>query len=85
MVVDPKGNDYEHYSGATVITPNRAELAQVTGQSIESEDDLVAAAKSLMDSIDTGAVLVTRSADGMSLIEKKRNGFTLACRKPRSR
>ena len=32
VLVDPKGNDYSRYAGATVITPNRAELAQVVGQ-----------------------------------------------------
>ena len=70
VVVDPKGNDYAHYSGATVITPNCAELALATGQPIESEDDLVTAAEGLLNSVDIEALLVTRSADGMSLIEK---------------
>ena len=32
VLVDPKGSDYSRYAGATVITPNRAELAQVIGQ-----------------------------------------------------
>ena len=31
VLVDPKGSDYSRYAGATVITPNRAELAQVIG------------------------------------------------------
>ena len=70
VVVDPKGNDYGHYAGATVMTPNRAELAQVTGRPAESEEQLVSAAQDLLAAVDVDAVLVTRSADGMSLIEK---------------
>ncbi|MEO7337182.1 MAG: PfkB family carbohydrate kinase, partial [Caldimonas sp.] len=31
VLVDPKGSDYTRYAGASVITPNRAELAQVIG------------------------------------------------------
>lgn len=72
VVVDPKGSDYAHYAGASVITPNRAELALVTGRSIENEEELVAAAKALLETVELNAVLVTRSADGMTLVE--RNG-----------
>ena len=31
VLIDPKGSDYARYAGATVITPNRGELAQVVG------------------------------------------------------
>ncbi|MES1163342.1 MAG: PfkB family carbohydrate kinase, partial [Rhizobacter sp.] len=31
VLVDPKGSDWTRYAGATAITPNRAELAQVIG------------------------------------------------------
>ena len=31
VLVDPKGSDYSRYAGASVITPNRAELQQVVG------------------------------------------------------
>jgi D-beta-D-heptose 7-phosphate kinase/D-beta-D-heptose 1-phosphate adenosyltransferase len=70
IVVDPKGANYKLYAGATVVTPNRAELALVTGRSVESASDLVAAARALFESVDLGAVLVTRSADGMTLVQR---------------
>jgi D-beta-D-heptose 7-phosphate kinase / D-beta-D-heptose 1-phosphate adenosyltransferase len=70
IVVDPKGTNYKLYDGATVVTPNRAELALVTGRSVESESDLVVAAQALFESVDLGAVLVTRSADGMTLVQR---------------
>jgi len=70
VIVDPKGDDYSCYAGADLITPNRAELRQATGMSIDSEPALVAAARALRERHGFGAVLVTRSEDGMSLVEE---------------
>ena len=70
VVVDPKGTDYSLYAGATVVTPNRAELALAAGRPVETDADLVAAAQTLLASADLDAVLVTRSADGMTLVQK---------------
>tara|TARA_B110000438_G_C15816702_1_gene652292 strand:- start:638 stop:2143 length:1506 start_codon:yes stop_codon:yes gene_type:complete len=70
IIVDPKGSDYAHYAGATIITPNQSELALATGRTVESDDDLVAAAIALLESTSVDAVLVTRSADGMTLVEE---------------
>ena len=47
VIVDPKGTDYMRYAGATVITPNRAELAEATGAPVATESELIAAARSL--------------------------------------
>ncbi len=68
VVVDPKGRDYSRYRGADVVTPNRRELAEATGLSVDSESAVVAAAQVLLARHEFGAVLVTRSEDGMSLI-----------------
>ena len=68
IVVDPKGRDYSIYRGATIITPNRQELAQATHTAAETDDEIVIAATALAEGIDADAVLVTRSEDGMSLI-----------------
>ncbi len=69
VVVDPKGTDYSRYSGADLITPNRAELRLATGCDSDEEAALVAAAQALRAQFGFGAVLVTRSEDGMTLIE----------------
>ncbi len=66
VLVDPKGEDYSKYAGATVITPNRAELRQVVGR-WNSEDDLAARAQRLRAELELEALLVTRSEEGMSL------------------
>ena len=39
VLVDPKGEDWDRYRGATVITPNRSEFRQVAGR-WRDEDDL---------------------------------------------
>jgi D-beta-D-heptose 7-phosphate kinase/D-beta-D-heptose 1-phosphate adenosyltransferase len=69
VVVDPKGLDYARYAGADLITPNRAELRLATGMPVDTEAALVAAAQRLRADHGFGAVLVTRSEDGMTLVE----------------
>lgn len=66
ILVDPKGEDYEKYRGATVITPNRSELRQVVGR-WSSESDLTERAQNLRHSLGIRALLLTRSEEGMSL------------------
>jgi D-beta-D-heptose 7-phosphate kinase/D-beta-D-heptose 1-phosphate adenosyltransferase len=68
VVVDPKGTDYSRYEGADVVTPNRRELAEATGLTLNSESSIVAAAQVLLQRHNFGAVLVTRAQDGMSLV-----------------
>lgn len=68
VIVDPKGNDYSRYRGAGILTPNLKELATATGQAVDTDDAVVAAARGLVDSLGLTAVLVTRSRDGMTLV-----------------
>jgi D-beta-D-heptose 7-phosphate kinase/D-beta-D-heptose 1-phosphate adenosyltransferase len=68
VIVDPKGRDYTRYNGADIVTPNRRELAEATGLSVDTESGIVAAAQVLLQRHGFGAVLVTRAEDGMSLI-----------------
>ncbi|MDR5737787.1 MULTISPECIES: D-glycero-beta-D-manno-heptose-7-phosphate kinase [unclassified Caballeronia] len=66
VLVDPKGDDWERYRGATLITPNRAELREVIGQ-WKSEDDLHERVTKLRADLDLSALLLTRSEEGMTL------------------
>jgi rfaE bifunctional protein kinase chain/domain len=66
VLVDPKGEDYSRYRGATLVTPNRAELRAVTG-SWSSEAMLNAKAQALRQKLGLGGLLVTRSEEGMTL------------------
>ena len=67
VVVDPKALDYAIYRGATVITPNRKELAEATRRPVATDAELAAAAAELARMVDSDAVLVTLSQDGMLL------------------
>jgi rfaE bifunctional protein kinase chain/domain len=68
VLIDPKGSDYARYSGATVITPNRAELQQVVG-SWRDEAELRAKAQQLRETLRLDALLVTLGEDGMTLFD----------------
>ena len=66
VLVDPKGDDYSKYEGASIITPNRSELRQVVGR-WKDEADLTARAQALREELKLEALLLTRSEEGMSL------------------
>lgn len=69
VIVDPKGLDFSRYRGASLVTPNRKELQNASGTDARTDDEIVSAAAALMTECGLRGVLVTRSADGMSLIE----------------
>jgi rfaE bifunctional protein kinase chain/domain len=66
VLVDPKGDDYSRYKGASVLTPNRSEFRQVAG-SWANEDELTKKAEQLRVELKLEALLLTRSEEGMSL------------------
>lgn len=68
VLIDPKGNDYERYAGASVITPNKAELAQVVGM-WNSEEMLEQRAQALRERLAIDALVLTRAEEGMSLFD----------------
>ncbi len=73
VLVDPKGEDFARYRGATLLTPNRAEFRQVAGTA-RSEADLTARAQKLRRALGLEALLITRSEEGMTLYRKGRAG-----------
>nr|WP_279615553.1 D-glycero-beta-D-manno-heptose-7-phosphate kinase [Geoalkalibacter ferrihydriticus] len=67
VVVDPKGNDYHKYRGATLITPNRKEAQTASGILISDDAGLCRAGRKLRESLGLEALVLTRSEEGMSL------------------
>jgi D-beta-D-heptose 7-phosphate kinase/D-beta-D-heptose 1-phosphate adenosyltransferase len=67
VIVDPKHHDYSIYRGATLITPNRQELGTAVHRPVTSEAEIARAAAELGRLVDSDAVLVTRSEEGMTL------------------
>ena len=72
VLVDPKGDDYERYRGASVITPNLAELREVVG-TWRDEKDLAARAERLRTKLGLDALLLTRGDEGMTLFRARRS------------
>ena len=68
VVVDPKGDDFGRYRGASVVSPNRSELAAAARQAAGDDDEVVAAARALISDCGIDAVLATRGSRGMSLV-----------------
>ena len=66
VLVDPKGDDYDRYKGATLVTPNRSEMQQAVGR-WKDEEDLTSRAQLLRVHLQLEALLVTRSEQGMTL------------------
>ncbi len=75
LIVDPKGSDFSIYRGATLVTPNRKELAEATRRTARGDAEIAAAAAELAETAGGAGVLVTRSEEGMTLYS--RNGGAL--------
>jgi D-beta-D-heptose 7-phosphate kinase/D-beta-D-heptose 1-phosphate adenosyltransferase len=68
IVIDPKVRLFGHYSPATVVTPNTREAAAASGIRVRTEEDLLAAGRSLLQRLDCPNLLVTRGEHGMLLM-----------------
>ncbi len=70
VLIDPKGDNYQKYLGATLLTPNRKEAQQATGVKIENEATLLQAGRKLLNDLDLEALVLTRSEEGMTVFSK---------------
>ncbi|MBC7490664.1 MAG: D-glycero-beta-D-manno-heptose-7-phosphate kinase [Glaciimonas sp.] len=66
ILVDPKGDDFSRYAGATILTPNKSELVRIVG-SWKNENELTTKVQNLRAALALEALLVTRSDEGMTL------------------
>ena len=69
VLVDPKGDDYSRYVGATLVTPNRSEFREVVG-SWKSDREMADKAQKLRQALKLQAVLVTLGEEGMALFDR---------------
>jgi len=76
VLVDPKGTDFHRYRGATLITPNMHEFEAVVG-SCANDEEVVARGEALMRELGLDALLVTRSENGMTLLQQDRAALHL--------
>ncbi|KGT94633.1 heptose 1-phosphate adenyltransferase [Erwinia typographi] len=76
VLVDPKGTDFERYRGATILTPNLSEFEAVVGK-CKDEAEIVERGMALMATFELSALLVTRSENGMTLLQPGKKPFHL--------
>ncbi|MGK2906892.1 MAG: D-glycero-beta-D-manno-heptose-7-phosphate kinase [Desulfuromonadales bacterium] len=67
VMVDPKGNDFQKYHGATLLTPNRKEAQSASGITITDEASLLKAGRKLLHDLALEALVITRSEEGMTV------------------
>ena len=77
VIVDPKGDDFARYRGATAITPNRAEAGAATGRTVVTAADAAAAARDLLERLDLETVFVTLDRDGIFVLERGAEGAAI--------
>jgi D-beta-D-heptose 7-phosphate kinase/D-beta-D-heptose 1-phosphate adenosyltransferase len=70
VIADPKRDDFEAYAGVAVLKPNQAELAAAARLPCGSDKEVEAAARKAMRDCGIDAMLVSRSEQGMSLVER---------------
>jgi len=71
IIVDPKGNDWRKYAGATTITPNVKELSEAVGRNVDNiDEEVVLAAREIIERTRVEYLVVTRSEKGISIIWK---------------
>lgn len=76
VFVDPKGQDFSIYRGATLLTPNRKEFEAIVGV-CRDEQELIDKGLKLLQQYDLEALLVTRGEQGMTLIQPNQPEFHL--------
>ncbi|MDF2635480.1 MAG: hldE 3 [Pelosinus sp.] len=73
VIVDPKGSNWQKYTGASYITPNLKELNEAVHIEVANDDEEVKkAAQSIRRKYHIQNVVVTRSERGLSLIGGRR-------------
>jgi D-beta-D-heptose 7-phosphate kinase / D-beta-D-heptose 1-phosphate adenosyltransferase len=67
VLVDPKGRDFMRYRHAGLLTPNQSEFEAVVG-TCRDEAEIADKGNSLIMTLKLGALLITRSEKGMTLL-----------------
>ncbi len=74
VVIDPKGNDFTKYQGATLLTPNQSEFEAIVGK-LNDDQELLAKAEELRQELELDALLITRSEKGMALLQQDKEPY----------
>ncbi|WP_291347821.1 D-glycero-beta-D-manno-heptose-7-phosphate kinase [Desulfobacula sp.] len=79
-IADPKSLNFSKYEQLSILTPNRKEASLAANMDINSEQDLFAAGRKIMDQVKLDRLLITCGKDGMALFEKGKEPYTIESR-----
>lgn len=71
IIIDPKGKNYQKYRGATMLTPNRFEAAEVSELTDYNQKSIEKAGYKMLNDFELESMLITQGEDGMTLFLKK--------------
>jgi D-beta-D-heptose 7-phosphate kinase/D-beta-D-heptose 1-phosphate adenosyltransferase len=80
VIADPKRPDFAAYRGATILTPNEHEVRVATRIEADHDTEADRAGRAALEATGGEAVLVTRSARGLTLVCRDRNALHLPTR-----
>lgn len=80
VIADPKRADFSAYRGVTVLTPNELEVRVATRIDAEHDAEADRAGRMALEATGGEAVLVTRSAKGLTLVCKDADALHLPTR-----
>lgn len=72
VLIDPKGNDFSKYRGATLLTPNLSEFQSVIRKTCKNEKDIIKYGMEIIFENDLQALVITRSENGITLLQKNK-------------
>ena len=70
ILIDPKGKNYAKYRGATMLTPNRFEVAEAEQLENFGQQTIEEAGQRLISELSLESILITQGEEGMTLVEK---------------
>ncbi|MXP67705.1 bifunctional D-glycero-beta-D-manno-heptose-7-phosphate kinase/D-glycero-beta-D-manno-heptose 1-phosphate adenylyltransferase HldE [Pantoea sp. Aalb] len=76
VLIDPKGTNFDRYRGATLLTPNLSEFEAIVGK-CKTEDQIMNRGMQLLVDYEISALLITRSENGMTLLQKGKDPLHL--------
>jgi D-beta-D-heptose 7-phosphate kinase/D-beta-D-heptose 1-phosphate adenosyltransferase len=78
ILIDPKGKNFHKYRGASIITPNRYEVAEACKLENTDQISIEIAGKQLVEELKLEALLVTQGEDGMTLFQRNNGSLHLS-------
>jgi D-beta-D-heptose 7-phosphate kinase/D-beta-D-heptose 1-phosphate adenosyltransferase len=82
IIADPKRPDFSAYRGADILTPNELEVRVATRIDADHDAEADRAGRLALDQTGGQAVLVTRSAKGLTLVRRDMEALHLPTRAP---